>query len=569
MFHEDVQGGNRQLPMGFGMVRPLQGVQAHYNNRAQHGSGGEVAEMGNNYQFGEYGHGGGIFAGMENNYQQGGYGSGVGARSEFGQPQRPFGGGTGSGTDRQEGIYSGGAKDTDANRDRRYKGNRSEYDRQESKSVGSGDGEAIEMGVDHDDGRNRSANTDDRDFESAREQAIPHKSGYKRESAQLLGNDERFLDNDMHERRREMRTPLPEPIIFGRVVERGKRHQKPPRPDVESADEQDIEKEEDPFIRDSGRNMAKGTGPGFAMYRQGRGFAPTFNDMAAQGSHPGQAEYNQGQIFAPTVNNMMPHRPHLGHEEEYVQGRGFASPFKKMTGTATVPGANNGEATNSRPLRGTHGSFRITGARLNPSRSSGARMPWRVNNDAATDSDDDFDDENQIPADASLLKRQLNPTKSGKKGRSAGANDPENIRIVNMRDDDGMRFDKIASILNAERIGAGREPSLTTNSINGRYNRTAPLLYAAAGKVFMPPGERRRRGFDRGASGRGLRVAGGIGGASDGTGDLWSPVTDTELVRIVKEYDESKWERVATAINLQYPTMNVNPGQCAVRFGIL
>jgi hypothetical protein len=190
-------------------------------------------------------------------------------------------------------------------------------------------------------------------------------------------------------------------------------------------------------------------------------------------------------------------------------------------------------------------------------------MPWAVSNYPSSSSEDD--DEVEVPGDASLLKRQLNPTKRGKPARAHGANDPENIRIVNMRDEDGMRFDRIAAILNAERFKKGLEPKLTTNSVNGRYNRNAPLLYAASGRRFIPPGERRRKNLPRGG---GHRENHGSDYERASQADVWTNDRDVELVRLVKEYEEKKWKWVADAMR-DRTDVEVEAGQCAVRFGIL
>jgi hypothetical protein len=124
-----------------------------------------------------------------------------------------------------------------------------------------------------------------------------------------------------------------------------------------------------------------------------------------------------------------------------------------------------------------------------------------------------------------------------------------------MRDNDGMSFDDIASFLNAKRTEAGRVPSLTISGVNGRYNRTAPLLCAAQGREFISASQRRR----------GI-MAPVLGGCDNGS--IWGDELDLELVKSVKEYDANKWNAVAAMIEDNTGAV-FDARQCAIRFSML
>jgi hypothetical protein len=168
--------------------------------------------------------------------------------------------------------------------------------------------------------------------------------------------------------------------------------------------------------------------------------------------------------------------------------------------------------------------FNIPAGERRPSRYSGAEMPWGLNQDPV------MVNQNQV-SDASLKKRNLTRGEGDKLcKRGYGANDPENIQIVNLKETKGYTFSKIAEILNDQRIQAGNKPSMTACGVTSRYNRTAPLLFAAQGKDFVPLSKR-----------RGRRDAHG-----NPTGKpAWTPDLDVLLVEKVKEFEESRWHTIA------------------------
>jgi hypothetical protein len=115
--------------------------------------------------------------------------------------------------------------------------------------------------------------------------------------------------------------------------------------------------------------------------------------------------------------------------------------------------------------------------------------------------------------------------------RSHGPNDPENILIVNLRENEKKSWPEICQILNERRIKEGKTPSFTPNGCHNRYNRNAPILFAAEGKEFIPVSVQRKL-------------------EKNPNGPMnWDDETDTSLILAVKEVDSQKWDRVATLFN--------------------
>ncbi|TAQ91034.1 hypothetical protein B7494_g645 [Chlorociboria aeruginascens] len=141
---------------------------------------------------------------------------------------------------------------------------------------------------------------------------------------------------------------------------------------------------------------------------------------------------------------------------------------------------------NSPLLENPENYFNDPGRNLEQSRYSGANIPWGMNLLPKT-----------VPqsavTDAALIKRNLKRGNGEKVcKRSYGANDPENIAIVNMKENDHLSFAEIVRRLNDKRIETGKNPGLSVCGVTSRYNRTAPLLFAAQGKAFVPLSERRK-----------------------------------------------------------------------------
>jgi hypothetical protein len=135
-------------------------------------------------------------------------------------------------------------------------------------------------------------------------------------------------------------------------------------------------------------------------------------------------------------------------------------------------------------------------------------------------------------SEASLLKRGLTTLGEATMSRRAsGANDPENITIVNLVDHHGKKWSEVADILNGARIAKGLQPSFTANGVHNRYNRNAPLLSAAEGREFIPVCERNSK-IPKSA-----------------TSSSWTPELDKTLVETVKAVEAEKWPRVAQLFN--------------------
>jgi hypothetical protein len=191
--------------------------------------------------------------------------------------------------------------------------------------------------------------------------------------------------------------------------------------------------------------------------------------------------------------------------------------------------------------------FNNIGRSLRESRYAGAANEWNINQDPPMVPQEEV-------TDAALLKRGLtrgNGPNICKRGY--GANDPENIAIVNMRESEGMNFDQIKDEMNRRRIEAGRDPILTTTGVTGRYNRTAPLLFAAQGEVFVPLSK--RGGKNRPNPSGENKMA-------------WDDALDVELVSCVKEIEAKKWDEVAKLFN-EKTGKTINFLQAAQRHGML
>lgn len=142
--------------------------------------------------------------------------------------------------------------------------------------------------------------------------------------------------------------------------------------------------------------------------------------------------------------------------------------------------------------------------------------------------------------------------------RGYGANDPENIAIVNMYEIDRMSFDHIYKKLNADRVENGRDPSLSANGVQTRYNRNAPILFQAEGREFVPLGQRKK----------GQRMDDISPPAGPNSRTPWTDELDVALVKAVKEWESGKWEKVA-GIFREKTGVDMDAKACATRHRIL
>lgn len=141
--------------------------------------------------------------------------------------------------------------------------------------------------------------------------------------------------------------------------------------------------------------------------------------------------------------------------------------------------------------------------------------------------------------------------------RSKGANDPENIDIVNWYDNHNMTFADIAQRLNGKQEARGQPGTFTPNSIHNRYNRCAPIIYRAHGRVFVAIKDRKKHAPEE------LEA---MGYSSQSI--VWNPLKDQFLRQMVEEYEAKKWDSIAEAFTAA--TMErVSAGTVSTRYGMM
>lgn len=303
----------------------------------------------------------------------------------------------------------------------------------------------------------------------------------------------------------EAATPLEKPVVLGRIVQR---HRKRTR--TRDDDDDDDMNE---YSNLSGRNLLEDE----------------------------YLEDSESELF---VSDKPPRRSSSsGHPADYDYDSSLGS------SGPTGHGSNRQSSRTCSPRSTQKGYFNIFGQRLEPSRYSGAAMPWDVSIDP------EMVDQSEV-SDASLLKRNIARGK-GKRicKRGYGASDPENIAIVNMKEFDNLSFDEIAKRLNEKRVAEGKEPSLSAVGVNSRYNRTAPLLFSAQGKEFIPLSKRKGKAREIFEANR------------DGVLD-WNDELDIALVNCVKEVDAARWNTVALLFE-ERTGKRLNACAAAVRHNLL
>ncbi|KFY90156.1 hypothetical protein V500_05294 [Pseudogymnoascus sp. VKM F-4518 (FW-2643)] len=141
--------------------------------------------------------------------------------------------------------------------------------------------------------------------------------------------------------------------------------------------------------------------------------------------------------------------------------------------------------------------------------------------------------------------------------RSKGATDPVNIEIVNWYDNYSMSFQDIAQRLNSRQEIRGMPGTFTPNSIHNRYNRCAPIIYRAHGRVFVAIKDRKKHAPEE------------LDAMSNGSHSIeWNPLKDQFLKGVVEEYEASKWSRVAAAFTAATGE-RVSARTVATRFGMM
>ncbi|KAF8859094.1 hypothetical protein BDZ45DRAFT_689564 [Acephala macrosclerotiorum] len=244
-----------------------------------------------------------------------------------------------------------------------------------------------------------------------------------------------------------------------------------------------------------------------------------------------------------------------GEEELFVDDESDIGEFssntrtlgrKKLFSSNDFQRPSSSHARSRRPA-GPRQKFNDIGKNLAPSRYSGADMPWLLNQDPVMVPQSEV-------SDATLKKRRLSRGEGDTVcKRGYGANDPENIAIVNMYDIEGKSFPEIVQTLNDERIARGHKPTLTVCGVTGRYSRNAPLLYQSNGMVFVPLSQRSKKPGQNGQR----------------TGQpVFDDNIDELLVKIVQDDEAEKWERVSKALEEQCG-VRMDANAVAHRFALL
>ncbi|TGO92155.1 hypothetical protein BPOR_0009g00340 [Botrytis porri] len=314
------------------------------------------------------------------------------------------------------------------------------------------------------------------------------------------------------------------PVVKGRVVKQSLRRGNRPFANVsdnedgalETSDCQDSDMDDDEFYEQD-------------MYQdEGSHYSPEYDMPMAEDEE--YDEDHDGYMFVSEPGSRC-----LNRIEKHRAGVAYSSNVRPITNTTGSNGASRAHPAVVRRIKEDRPGifFNSSSENLAPSRYSGAVMPWGVNQQPVLV-------DQETVSDAHLKKRGLKrPPPGGKVGkRSYGANDPENIAIVNMKENQGMSFAEIAEHLNSEREKQGKKPDLSVCGVNGRYNRTAPILFATQGLKFVPLSER-KKAKGAAAHGKSTNKAG------------WTVEAENKLVDIVNQVDAEKWGNVAHLLNME------------------
>ncbi|ATZ51787.1 hypothetical protein BCIN_07g03630 [Botrytis cinerea B05.10] len=314
------------------------------------------------------------------------------------------------------------------------------------------------------------------------------------------------------------------PVVKGRVVKQSMRRGDRPFANVSDNEDPALESSD---CQDSDMNDEESYEQAMCQDEDSH-YSPEYDMPMAE-----DEEYDEEHDEHMFVSEPGPHRSN--RVEKNRAGVAYPSNIRPI---ANVTGSNVGSRAHPAVVRRRQEGrpslfFNSSSENLAPSRYSGAIMPWGINQQPVL-----IDQE--TVSDAHLKKRGLKrPPPGGKIGkRSYGANDPENIAIVNMKENQGMSFAEIAEHLNSEREKQGKKPDLSVCGVNGRYNRTAPILFATQGLKFVPLSER-KKAKGAAAHGKSTNKAG------------WTVEAENKLVDIVKQVDAEKWGHVAHLLNME------------------
>ena len=99
------------------------------------------------------------------------------------------------------------------------------------------------------------------------------------------------------------------------------------------------------------------------------------------------------------------------------------------------------------------------------------------------------DTEQSLSSTAGELKRQLSSVTGinyANNKKLKGDSDPENQKIYTLRQKGNLPFDEIASIINTDRISAGRVGNISSAAVYNRYKRNCLLIAMYRGEAFKP-----------------------------------------------------------------------------------
>jgi hypothetical protein len=201
-------------------------------------------------------------------------------------------------------------------------------------------------------------------------------------------------------------------------------------------------------------------------------------------------------------------------------------------------------------------SVRDISASQTNARTNALVIPNYANDDADEDDENDEyeeaeEDDNDPQARARTHRQKAKMYK--RKVKRTGAQDPENLFIVDAYENKNLDFHQIANLLNLQREARGEAGIFQANNCHNRYNRTAPFIFKANNKVFIPIKERaknKERGKNKGkVKTQQARVTlDAISGAlilGSSSAINWTPHMDRMLRKMVLEFDSTKWTIIA------------------------
>lgn len=265
---------------------------------------------------------------------------------------------------------------------------------------------------------------------------------------------------------------------------------------------------------------------------------PTFSQDHDDDSLNELSDTDNSLALTPAFMN--DHNPHLFEPQGYNMGEGRPLPTNANFGRHSPMFVSN-----SPPPGKKHAPWRNIGEGRRESRYAGGVEPTPPRSSNRTP---DTPNRKKVPQKNDLKLLQ------GRKliKRAYGVNDPENIAIINMKDDQGMGWQEIVDVLNEERVAHGKTKFLSITAVANRYSRNCPVLMASVGKEFVPLSVRKSLGTN----------------SLDAPRIDWTEENDQLLLEAFNEYENSRWETIAEMFS-DDTGINVQPEEVARRFAAL